>query len=77
MHYPLTDIQANFEFNRHIRYEITAKRNYFHRQRTDGQTDRRKDGRTDIRKDGRIDEKTDEQTSRTTISSLRKTTKNK
>ena len=25
MHYPLTNIQANFEINRPIRYQITAK----------------------------------------------------
>ena len=42
MHYPLTDIQADFEINRLIRYQITAKRNYFPR-RTDGQPDRRTD----------------------------------
>ena len=30
MQYPLTDIQANFEINRQIRYQITTKR------RTDG-----------------------------------------
>ena len=34
MHYPLTDIQADFEINRPIRYQITAKMNYLHR-RTD------------------------------------------
>ena len=39
MHYPLTDIQANFEINRPIRYQITAKRNYFHRRYPDGRTD--------------------------------------
>ena len=38
MHHPLTDIQADFEINRLVRYQITAKRNYLHR-RTDGQTD--------------------------------------
>ena len=38
MHYPLTDIQTDFEINRQFGYLITAKRNYFHR-RTDGQTD--------------------------------------
>ena len=43
MHYPLTDIQADFEINRLIRYQITEKRNYLHRQ-TDGRTD----GRTDV-----------------------------
>ena len=36
MQYPLTDIQANFEINRPIRYQI----NYFHRRSTDGRTDR-------------------------------------
>ena len=44
--YPLTDIQADFEINRHVRYQNTAKRNYFHR-RTDGRTDERHDGQTD------------------------------
>ena len=43
MHTPLTDIQADFEINRPIRYQITAKngKNYFHRRQTDGRTDRR------------------------------------
>ena len=40
MHHPLTDIQADFEIKRPVRYQITAKINYFHR-RTDGRTDRR------------------------------------
>ena len=40
MHYPLTDIQADFEINRPVRYRNTAKRNYFHRRQTDGQTSR-------------------------------------
>ena len=35
MNSPLTDIQADFEINRPIRYQITAKRNYFHRRQTD------------------------------------------
>ena len=30
----LTDIQEDFEINRPVRYQVTAKRNYFHR-RTD------------------------------------------
>ena len=38
MYHPLRNIQANFEMNRQTRYQITAKRNYWHR-RTDGQTD--------------------------------------
>ena len=46
MHYPLTDIQAHFEINRPVRYQVTAKINYFHRRqadrRTDGQTDKRR-----------------------------------
>ena len=46
MHYHLTDIQADFEMNRPFRYKITAKRNYFHRRQTDGQTDRQTDGTT-------------------------------
>ena len=41
MYNPLTDIQVDFEINRPIRYQITAKRNYFHR-RTDRLTDRRR-----------------------------------
>ena len=47
MHYPLTDIQADFEINRLIRYQITVKRKYFHRRQTDRQTDGRHDRRTD------------------------------
>ena len=47
MHYPLTDIEADFEINRPIRYLIAAKRKYFHRRQTDRQTDGRTDGRTD------------------------------
>ena len=43
MHYPLTDIQANFE----VRYRNTTKINYFHRRQTDGRTDRRHDGHAD------------------------------
>ena len=38
MQYPLTDMQADFETNRPIRYQVTAKRNYLH-IRTDGRTD--------------------------------------
>ena len=37
---PLTDIQADFEINQHIRYQITAKINYFYRRQTDRRTDR-------------------------------------
>ena len=40
MHYPQTDIQTDFEINRPVRYQFTAKRNYFHRRQTDGQTSR-------------------------------------
>ena len=47
MHYPLTDIQADFEINRLVRYRNTAKRNYFHRRQTDRQTEGQTDGRTD------------------------------
>ena len=36
---PLTDIQADFEINRPVRYRNAAKRNYFHKR-----TDRRTDG---------------------------------
>ena len=50
MHYPLTDIQADFEINRPIRNLIASKRNYFHRRQTDRQTDGRTDGRTDRRR---------------------------
>ena len=32
MHYPISDLQANFEINRSVRYQVTAKRNYLHRQ---------------------------------------------
>ena len=39
MLYHLTDIQVDFEINRPIRYQVTAKRNYLHGQ-TDGRTDR-------------------------------------
>ena len=39
MHCPLTDIQADFEINRPVRYRNTAKKNYFHRRQTDRQTD--------------------------------------
>ena len=42
---PLTDFQAEFEINQPIRYQITAKTNYFHR-RTDGQRDGQTDGQT-------------------------------
>ena len=28
----LTDIQEDFEINRPVRYQVTAKRNYFHRR---------------------------------------------
>ena len=42
---PLTDFQADFEINQPIRYQITAKTNYFHRQ-TDGQRDGQTDGQT-------------------------------
>ena len=32
MHHPLTDIHAHFEINWLVRYQNTAKRNYFHRR---------------------------------------------
>ena len=35
MHYPLTDIQAEFKINRPVRYQITTNINYFHRRQTD------------------------------------------
>ena len=38
MHCPLTDIRADSEINRPVRYRNTVKRNYFHRQQTNGQT---------------------------------------
>ena len=55
MHYSLTDIQAEFEISRPVRYQITAKRSYFHGRQTDG----RHDGRHDGRYDGRHNERTD------------------
>ena len=58
--YHLTDIQADFEFNRPVRYQNTAKINYFHGRLTDRRTDGRTDG----------------QTSRTTIGSFSKKEKN-
>ena len=58
MHHPLTDVQADFEINRPIRYQITAKINYFHRRQTEGQTDRKTDGRTDGQTDGQTSRKT-------------------
>ena len=48
MHYQVTDMQADIELNRLIRYQITAKRNYLHRGQTDGRTARRIDVRTDF-----------------------------
>ena len=41
MHYPITAIQVNFGINRLIRYQVTAKRNDFHRL-TDKRVDRRR-----------------------------------
>ena len=49
MHYPVTDIQDDFEINRPVRYQITAKIYYLHRQTgrwTDGLTDGRTDAQT-------------------------------
>ena len=46
MHYPLTDIQADFEINRPVRYQFIVKTIYFHRRQTDRQTDGRTDRRT-------------------------------
>ena len=51
MHYTLTDIQDEFEIDRHVRYQIAAKRNYVHRRQTEGRTDRQTDGTTDERAD--------------------------
>ena len=48
MHYPLTDIQADFDINQPIRYQITAKRNCFDRRQTDRLTDRQTDGQTNL-----------------------------
>ena len=42
MYYPVIHIQADFETNRPIRYQIAAIGNYFHRRQTDGRTDRRR-----------------------------------
>ena len=39
MHYPLTDVQADFEINQPVRYRSTEKRSYFHRRQTDRRTD--------------------------------------
>ena len=50
MHYPLTDIQADFEINLPVRYRTTAKINYFRRRQTVRQTDGRTDGQTDRRR---------------------------
>ena len=43
MHYPITDIQANFGINWPIRYQVTAKQTL---TQTDGRTARQTDGRT-------------------------------
>ena len=50
--YPLTDIQADFEFNWLIRHQITRKENIL---TDDRRTDRRTDGQTN---DGRTDRRT-------------------
>ena len=42
------DIQADFEINLLIRYQITTKRNYFHRRQTDGRIDGQKSRTTTI-----------------------------
>ena len=39
MHYPISDIQVEFENNRPIRYQITEKINCFYRRQTDVRTD--------------------------------------
>ena len=49
MHYPITDIQANFGINRPIGYQITAKKKIIY---TNGRADRRTDGRQDRQTDG-------------------------
>ena len=67
MHYPLMDIQADFEINRLLDNELPRKEIIStDDRRTDGQTDGRTDGRTDRRTDRRTDGRTDGQTSRTT-----------
>ena len=54
MYYPLTDIQADFEINRPVRYRNTAKKKIISTddrrtdERTDGTTDGKTDGRTDV-----------------------------
>ena len=66
MHYPLTDIQANFEINRHMRYQITAKKEIISTddRRTDKQqADRHTDRQTDRQQ---TDRQTDRQTGRQT-----------
>ena len=47
MHSLLTDIQADFQINRLIRYQIRAKRKYFHRRQSDGKLGGRTEKRTD------------------------------
>ena len=49
MHYPLTDIQADFDINRLVRYQITQKEIF--PQTTDGRTEGRTDRRTDVAHD--------------------------
>ena len=39
LHYPLTDIQAAFEINRLVRYQIKYREKKLFPQTTDGQTD--------------------------------------
>ena len=51
-------IWADFEINLPIRYQITAKRKYFHRRQTDRWTDRQTDRWTDRRTDRQTDRQT-------------------
>ena len=63
MHYPLTDIQADFELNRPvIGNELPRKEIISTDGRTDRRTDRRTDGRTDGQTDGQTDRRTDRRT---------------
>ena len=67
MHYPITDIQANFGINQPIRYQITAKKKIIDTDgRTDGSAARRTDGRTggwiNGRTDGWMDKRMDRRT---------------
>ena len=69
MHYPLTDIHADFGINRPFRRQIAAKKIIY----TDEQTDRRTDRQRDRRHHGQADGQT---LRTTTIGSFFKKEKN-